>query len=54
MTVVSGAKCDICGSTHFYDTHYGKVNTKSFLRKEGWSFGKVDRCPNCSGKKARD
>lgn len=49
--IISGAKCDVCGEVQYFHIHYGSVNTKKFLREEGWSFGKTDKCPNCSGKK---
>lgn len=42
--------CDLCGEYYATQTMTQK-ETMALLRSEGWTFGKIVKCPQCSGKK---
>ena len=42
--------CDCCGEYYATQTMTQK-EVMCFLRNEGWTFGKIVKCPKCRGKK---
>ena len=51
MMYSSAVRCDKCGATRLALCVH-KTLLKQVLRKEGWSFGKQDLCPNCKKNKS--
>lgn len=44
--------CDVCKDT--YDWGFiNAVEGKRELREQGWTFGKLDKCPECAGPQKR-
>lgn len=49
MVYSSAISCDKCKTMRLSQAA-SKTLFKKWLRKEGWSFGKQDLCPNCKSK----
>lgn len=41
--------CDVCGTTDEENEGLTKKQFKVHLRKNGWTLGKIHRCPGCKG-----
>uniref|UniRef100_A0A6M3LGZ4 Uncharacterized protein n=1 Tax=viral metagenome TaxID=1070528 RepID=A0A6M3LGZ4_9ZZZZ len=39
-------ECDVCGTTTA-EAYLTQNHMKTLCRKEGWSFGKLVKCPKC-------
>lgn len=56
--MIYGLSCDVCGRCISWKTENLETvswnRTRTRAKKEGWTFGKQDKCPNCSQKKRRD
>lgn len=47
--------CDVCGKgCHQTGEKQTIKETKEYLRKDGWTFGKITKCPVCNHKKGKD
>lgn len=53
MAMATEMYCDGCGAIRHYNGCIGKVYMKRWARKDGWSIGKWDLCPNCKNQKHR-
>lgn len=52
--VFQGYRCDMCGRTiEFggYDHSVRRDLITQWARERGWTFGKMHKCPWCSGKR---
>ena len=51
MGYFTGARCDICGREIIWKGIVNKKWVEKWSREEGWSFGKLIKCPSCKAQK---
>ena len=49
--IITGAKCDKCGTVKWADGVYTKKEMTVVLRKKGWTVGKRTICSDCVPKR---
>lgn len=53
MSVFTVIECDKCGSRIVFNRHVPKYRAIDLTRRDGWTSGKRDLCPECKSKKHR-
>lgn len=53
MAKATEVYCDGCGETLHIHGIWNKGSITLYARKNGWSVGKYDLCPNCKGRRAQ-
>jgi NAD-dependent SIR2 family protein deacetylase len=51
MGFIANVYCDKCGARYTNSSYYLKKDVVRHMRRQGWTMGKYDICPDC--KKSR-